>query len=210
MSHRRPDASVVIERRPTGGTRPVLRHWRRPVRFIPLTLSQLGRELNRRSGADCGARAASVVDVRDEGANGDAGRRPTRTGKQDHGCGPPPDPEWAPPLAPTLASRGSASPRFAFDIAPPGAPPARFRRTRASARSTPARRSGAHAGGRLRPQSISCAGVRSGAPVGAARRYCAGHAMGRPSSRAARSGQYGSRSISRASRTRSAWPAWMI
>jgi DNA-binding CsgD family transcriptional regulator len=41
----------------------------------------------------------------------------------------------------------------------------------------------------LRPQSISCAGMRSGAPVGPARRYCAGHAMAWPSSRAARSGQ---------------------
>ena len=41
----------------------------------------------------------------------------------------------------------------------------------------------------LRPQSISCAGMRSGAPVGPARRYCAGHGVAWPSSRAARSGQ---------------------
>ena len=46
--------------------------------------------------------------------------------------------------------------------------------------------------------------------VGAARRYWAGQVTGWPSSLAARSGQYGSRSISRASSTRSAWPLRII
>jgi hypothetical protein len=41
---------------------------------------------------------------------------------------------------------------------------------------------------------------------GAARTYCTGHGAGTPSAAAACSGQYGSRSSSRASMTRSAWP----
>ncbi len=203
---------------PISGTRPILQHWRRLVRFIPLSLSQLGFELNRRSTAACGARARVLVDVLDAGAKCDAGRRSTPMSEEDHGGGRLHGSESA-PSSPMGAASGrhaglaqidksaprwnggeklSGGPRFTSDVAPPGMPHARALRA-----------SAARAGG-LRRQSISCAGVRSGAPVGAARRYCAGHAMGRPSSRAARSGQYGSRSNSRASRTRSAWPVWMI
>src|SRR5437660_2068482 len=47
---------------------------------------------------------------------------------------------------------------------------------------------------------------RGGAPCGAARRYCGGHGTVCPSSRAARSGKYGSRSSSRAMSTQSALP----
>ena len=51
---------------------------------------------------------------------------------------------------------------------------------------------------------------RDGELAGAARRYCAGQSTATPSSRAARKGQYGSRSSSRASNTQSDRPSAMM
>src|ERR1017187_2295422 len=52
--------------------------------------------------------------------------------------------------------------------------------------------------------------VRAGEFGGAARRYCTGQLAESPSTAAAWRGQYGSRSISRARKTRSAWPLAVV